>query len=670
MRIGKQDSPSPRSPPRLPDAITVRGRDLCRDLIGKVGFTDYFYFLVTGAMPTRNSASSPMPCMVAIAEHGLVPSVQAARMTLAAAPEAWQGAMAAGLLGMGTVVAGSSEVAGQATRRSRPGGGAERRLVRRCGQSRACSGWWPRSRRCPASAIPSIRPATRAPICSCSSPTSAAYPATMCAMLRLLEKHAPGDHRAAAADQRQRRDSRRDARRRMAGRRDEGAAAACPRGRARRPSLRGERSGRSASSCRTRPTRRSPMTALQPQAGVGAAWRRFCRSPGRGDGHLHHRAGGRACISADLGADVIKVERPGTGDPFRAFKGGLYSPHYQTYNRNKRSITLDTAKQDDRAVFHELIGTPTSSSRISAPAWRRSSAPARRSCSALNPAPRLLRDLRLRHERPVRATAPPTTRSRRPRAASCGCSCRPTSPRVIGPAIADAMTGFYAALGVLGALYERQTTGKGRRVDVSMLEAMCHFNLDSFTHFFSEGEIMGPLSRPQRVAVLRLRMRRRKMAGAPHVLPAEILGGARRRRSAGRTCSPIRASPPARRASSTRTTSSHFMAPIFRTAHARRVVRAPGGRRGAALARLRFERGAGGSAGAAPAARRSRPSTPRWERSRPCAAPLSFDGERSLDVLPPPTLGEHSEEIRRELRERRQHQTRLAGGEGAREAGG
>jgi crotonobetainyl-CoA:carnitine CoA-transferase CaiB-like acyl-CoA transferase len=45
---------------------------------------------------------------------------------------------------------------------------------------------------------------------------------------------------------------------------------------------------------------------------------------------------------ADLGADVIKVERPGTGDPFRAFKGGLYSPHYQTYNRNKRSIALDT----------------------------------------------------------------------------------------------------------------------------------------------------------------------------------------------------------------------------------------------------------------------------------------------------------------------------------------
>ncbi len=46
----------------------------------------------------------------------------------------------------------------------------------------------------------------------------------------------------------------------------------------------------------------------------------------------------------DLGADVIKVERPGTGDPFRSFRGGLYSPHFQTYNRNKRSIALDTSK--------------------------------------------------------------------------------------------------------------------------------------------------------------------------------------------------------------------------------------------------------------------------------------------------------------------------------------
>ena len=57
----------------------------------------------------------------------------------------------------------------------------------------------------------------------------------------------------------------------------------------------------------------------------------------------------------DLGADVVKVERPDGGDPFRAFKGGLYSPHYQTYNRNKRSIALDTKKPEDMEVFKALI---------------------------------------------------------------------------------------------------------------------------------------------------------------------------------------------------------------------------------------------------------------------------------------------------------------------------
>ena len=58
-------------------------------------------------------------------------------------------------------------------------------------------------------------------------------------------------------------------------------------------------------------------------------------------------------LLADLGADVVKVEQPGTGDPFRAFKGGLYSPHYQTYNRNKRSITIDAKSPADRELIYD-----------------------------------------------------------------------------------------------------------------------------------------------------------------------------------------------------------------------------------------------------------------------------------------------------------------------------
>ena len=113
MRIGKQDQAFTAIATSAAETITVRGLDLCDELIGKIGFTDYFWLLVTGEKPTAAQRAMMDACLVAIAEHGLVPSVQAARMTLAAGPDAWQGAMAAGLLGMGSVVAGSSEVAAQ-----------------------------------------------------------------------------------------------------------------------------------------------------------------------------------------------------------------------------------------------------------------------------------------------------------------------------------------------------------------------------------------------------------------------------------------------------------------------------------------------------------------------------------------------------------------------------
>lgn len=112
MQIGKQDAPLTAISTADAASITVRGRDLCRDLIGKTEFTDYFFLLMMGTDPTPDQRFFVNALLVAIAEHGLVPSVQAARMTYAAGPEAIQGAVAAGLLGSGSVVLGSSEVAG------------------------------------------------------------------------------------------------------------------------------------------------------------------------------------------------------------------------------------------------------------------------------------------------------------------------------------------------------------------------------------------------------------------------------------------------------------------------------------------------------------------------------------------------------------------------------
>ena len=92
-----------------PDRVEVRGRDLTGDLMGRLTFTEYFHLLLTGREPTDDELFFLDLLLVAIAEHGLMPSNVAARMTLAADPGSLQGAVAAGILGAGSVVLGASE---------------------------------------------------------------------------------------------------------------------------------------------------------------------------------------------------------------------------------------------------------------------------------------------------------------------------------------------------------------------------------------------------------------------------------------------------------------------------------------------------------------------------------------------------------------------------------
>jgi citrate synthase len=86
----------------------VRGRDLA-DLMGRLSFTEYFHLLLTGDEPTEEQRFFLDVLLVSIAEHGMMPTNVAARMTLAADPGSLQGAVAAGILGAGPVVLGTSE---------------------------------------------------------------------------------------------------------------------------------------------------------------------------------------------------------------------------------------------------------------------------------------------------------------------------------------------------------------------------------------------------------------------------------------------------------------------------------------------------------------------------------------------------------------------------------
>jgi citrate synthase len=96
------------------DSVTVRGHDLVGDLMGRVTFTEFFYLLVTGKEASADQRYFLDLLLVAIAEHGLVPTAVAARMTYDAAPDSLQGALAAGILGAGTVVLGTAELCGRA----------------------------------------------------------------------------------------------------------------------------------------------------------------------------------------------------------------------------------------------------------------------------------------------------------------------------------------------------------------------------------------------------------------------------------------------------------------------------------------------------------------------------------------------------------------------------
>jgi citrate synthase len=109
MQIGKPGPPISHISQAYPDRVEVRGRDLTGDVMGRLTFTDYFHLLLTGTEPSDDQRFFLDLLLIAIAEHGMMPTNVAARMTLAADPGSLQGAVAAGILGAGPVIVGTAE---------------------------------------------------------------------------------------------------------------------------------------------------------------------------------------------------------------------------------------------------------------------------------------------------------------------------------------------------------------------------------------------------------------------------------------------------------------------------------------------------------------------------------------------------------------------------------
>tara|TARA_R110002020_G_scaffold53338_5_gene149288 strand:- start:5318 stop:6457 length:1140 start_codon:yes stop_codon:yes gene_type:complete len=190
---------------------------------------------------------------------------------------------------------------------------------------------------------------------------------------------------------------------------------------------------------------------------------------------------------ADLGADVIKVERPDGGDPFRSYGGGNYSAQYVSYNRNKRSIVLDLQRHEGKEVLAKLLAEADVLLENFRPGVLDRLGFSPDHIAALNP--------RLIHcsITGFGASGPSALRASYDAIAQAvsGMSSQfldPEDPRLSGITIPDNVTGHYAAHGIMAALFERERTGVARRVEVNMFESAIAFMPEPFGYFTQNGE--------------------------------------------------------------------------------------------------------------------------------------------------------------------------------------
>jgi crotonobetainyl-CoA:carnitine CoA-transferase CaiB-like acyl-CoA transferase len=197
---------------------------------------------------------------------------------------------------------------------------------------------------------------------------------------------------------------------------------------------------------------------------------------------------------AEYGADVLKVENPKGGDPFRSFAPDQYSATFCAHNRHKRSITLDLSKPEGQAVLRKLAAKTDVLVENFRPGVMDKLGLGYAELSKLNP--KLIYCA-------ISGFGPSGPYRHRPAydtviqaiSGLLGQVLPPDSPRITGPNFADSVSALYAVSGVLAALFERERRGKGRRVDVPMVDTMIGFLTNPISQFFSLGYTPDPYQR-------------------------------------------------------------------------------------------------------------------------------------------------------------------------------
>lgn len=199
-------------------------------------------------------------------------------------------------------------------------------------------------------------------------------------------------------------------------------------------------------------------------------------------------------ILAELGAEVLKIESP-SGDPFRSWEGGPVKATFVAFNRGKRSSVLNLKNEHDQQKFLDLVREADVLVENFRPGVMEKFGLSYEKCRTVN--------ARLIYCSITGFGAAGPYRDRPAfdgvAMAISGVSGLLTDPRdnlVRGPAIADTVTGYVAALSILAALQSRSASGTGSRIETSMLGALSHFLGPSLFRYALEGVVETPYTRP------------------------------------------------------------------------------------------------------------------------------------------------------------------------------
>jgi crotonobetainyl-CoA:carnitine CoA-transferase CaiB-like acyl-CoA transferase len=203
-----------------------------------------------------------------------------------------------------------------------------------------------------------------------------------------------------------------------------------------------------------------------------------------------------SCLLADMGAEVIKVENPKGGDPFRGWDLGGDQPNFWAFNRGKKSLTLNLQTNEGREIFYGLVKNADVVIENYRPGVTKKLGIDYDTLSKIN-------DQIICCS--ITGTGPTGPYANRPAYDTVGQGLGgmlsvlmdPKDPRPIGPAYADHLSGLFAALGILGALAARTKTGRGQQIDTTMAGAVLGFLNAPATETLAHGRPPGPYTRPR-----------------------------------------------------------------------------------------------------------------------------------------------------------------------------